>query len=106
YVEELKKQLKKTKNPEEAEELKNSLLNRFLTCDAAEIRKQALMEEYNSLKESGKLSSFLTNGGRRMQQRITDTCLIGETMPQINKRERVRESIAFRFMPRIEMKMS
>lgn len=58
------------------------------------------------MQESGKLSSFLTNGGRRMQQRITDTCLIGETMPQINKRERVRESIAFRFMPRIEMKMS
>ncbi|CAN7035608.1 unnamed protein product [Brassica rapa subsp. trilocularis] len=61
---------------------------------------------WKSTTESGKLSSFLTNGGRRMQQRITDTCLIGETMPQINKRERVRESIAFRFMPRIEMKMS
>ncbi|CAG7899865.1 unnamed protein product [Brassica rapa] len=71
----------------------------------SEIRKQALIEKYNSLKEFGKLSSF-TNGGRRMQQRITDKCLIVEPMPQINKRERVRESIAFRFMPRIEMKMS
>ncbi|KAF3572718.1 hypothetical protein F2Q69_00060759 [Brassica cretica] len=39
----------------------------------SEIRKQALIEKYNSLKESGSFHRFLTNGGRRMQQRITDT---------------------------------
>ncbi|CAF2259076.1 unnamed protein product [Brassica rapa subsp. narinosa] len=58
----------------------------------SEIRKQALIEKYNSLKEFGKLSSF-TNGGRRMQQRITDKCLIVEPMPQINKRERESERV-------------
>ncbi|WZZ19116.1 hypothetical protein YC2023_112205 [Brassica napus] len=104
--EELKKKLKKTKNPEDVEELKDQLtyvekllkydpstnskgksiltehkkkereaakmgkkpyylkqsassFNLHLTSYAAEIRKQELIEKYNSLKESGKLSSFL-----------------------------------------------
>ncbi|KAG2293606.1 hypothetical protein Bca4012_005355 [Brassica carinata] len=48
----------------------SNLLSRFLTSYAAEIRKQELIEKYNSLKKSGKLSSFLDNGGRRTQQRI------------------------------------
>lgn len=91
--EELKKKLKKTKNPEEVDELKDQLtyVEKLLKYDPStnskgksiltehkkkereaaklgkkpyylkqsEIRKQELIEKYNSLKESGKLSSFL-----------------------------------------------
>ncbi|XP_010494456.1 PREDICTED: rRNA biogenesis protein rrp36 [Camelina sativa] len=91
--EELKKQLKKTKNQEEANKLKNELtyVEKMLKYEPStknkgaailtehkkrereaakegkkpyylkksEIRKQTLVEKYNSLKESGKLSSYL-----------------------------------------------
>uniref|UniRef100_M4EDV2 rRNA biogenesis protein RRP36 n=1 Tax=Brassica campestris TaxID=3711 RepID=M4EDV2_BRACM len=91
--EELRKKLKKTKNPEDVEELKDQLtyVEKLLKYDPStnskgksiltehkkkereaakmgkkpyylkqsEIRKQELIEKYNSLKESGKLSSFL-----------------------------------------------
>jgi ribosomal RNA-processing protein 36 len=91
--EELKKKLKKTKNPEEIDELKNQLtyVEKMLKYEPStqnkgaailtehkkkereaakegkrpyylkksEIRKQTLIEKYNSLKESGKLTSYL-----------------------------------------------
>ncbi|CAH8252086.1 unnamed protein product [Arabidopsis lyrata] len=91
--EELKKKLKKTKNPEEVNELKNQLtyVEKMLKYEPStknkgaailtehkkkereaakegkrpyylkksEIRKQTLIEKYNSLKESGKLTSYL-----------------------------------------------
>jgi ribosomal RNA-processing protein 36 len=90
---ELKKKLKKTKNPEEIDELKNQLtyVEKMLKYEPStqnkgaailtehkkkereaakegkrpyylkksEIRKQTLIEKYNSLKESGKLTSYL-----------------------------------------------
>ncbi|VVA91122.1 unnamed protein product [Arabis nemorensis] len=91
--EELKKQLKKTRDPEQVHELKNRLsyVEKWLKYDPStnnkgkailtehkkkereaakegkqpyylkksEIRKQMLIEKYNSLKESGKLSSYI-----------------------------------------------
>ncbi|EOA36210.1 hypothetical protein CARUB_v10010126mg [Capsella rubella] len=91
--EELKKQLKKAKNPEEVNRLKNELtyVEKMLKYEPStknkgaailtehkkrereaakegkkpyylkksEIRKQALIEKYNTLKESGKLTSYL-----------------------------------------------
>ncbi|CAN8293953.1 unnamed protein product [Cochlearia groenlandica] len=91
--EELKKQLKKTKDPEEVDKLKSELgyVEKMLKYEPStqnkgttiltehkkkereaakegkkpyylkksEIRKQELIEKYNTLKESGKLSSFL-----------------------------------------------
>ncbi|CAN6907917.1 unnamed protein product [Brassica oleracea] len=113
--EELKKKLKKTKNPEDVEELKDQLtyVEKLLKYDPStnskgksiltehkkkereaakmgkkpyylkqsEIRKQELNEEYNSLKESGKLSLFLdkrrkknaTKDHRYMPYRGADT---------------------------------
>ncbi|CAH8382361.1 unnamed protein product [Eruca vesicaria subsp. sativa] len=113
--EELKKKLKKTKNPEEVDELKDQLtyVEKLLKYDPStnskgksiltehkkrereaakmgkkpyylkqsEIRKQELIEKYNSLKESGKLSSFLdkrrkknaTKDHRYMPYRRADT---------------------------------
>ncbi|KAG2259863.1 hypothetical protein Bca52824_079157 [Brassica carinata] len=120
--EELKKKLKKTKNPEDVEELKDQLtyVEKLLKYDPStnskgksiltehkkkereaakmgkkpyylkqsEIRKQELIEKYNSLKESGKLSSFLDK--RRKKNATKDhSALTGITWQDAGKVELV-----------------
>ncbi|KAL0654160.1 hypothetical protein Bca4012_096851 [Brassica carinata] len=68
----------------------NSLLIRFLLSYAAEIRKQELIEKYNSLKESGKLSSFLDK--RRKKNATKDHSQVVLFNQQPNQSQRGRRA--------------
>ncbi|KAF9689384.1 hypothetical protein SADUNF_Sadunf01G0086700 [Salix dunnii] len=71
--EELKKQLKKSNDPKVIEQLKERVswiekqvkFESTKQTDAAEIRKQRLIEKYNKLKASGKLESFIEKRRRK-----------------------------------------
>ncbi|KAK4400650.1 rRNA biogenesis protein rrp36 [Sesamum angolense] len=62
--EELKKQMKRAKDPEAVKELKDRM-TRVATRNLAELRKQKLIEKYKELKDSGKLEAFIEKKRRK-----------------------------------------